>query len=74
MKSVRIQPDVGDVLLVDIVCDCGQNGLRNIETSEVSFTHPILMRALVDTKLKCDGCGAQYTLHPQQNHIHVNQN
>lgn len=69
MRAVRIQSLLGTVHLVDVVCDCGANGLKNTETNERSFKHIIDLDG-PDVVLSCD-CGASYRVHPQSNHFHV---
>ena len=74
MKSVRVQPEQGgNVLLVDVVCNCGSNGLTNVETGEASYKHNVRLgepAKAVDTVLRCR-CGKSYRLHPQKSHLHV---
>ena len=71
MQSIRIEPqDGGEVLLIDVVCDCGQNGLRNEDTGETSFKHRVALGATGGNVLAC-GCGKRYRLHPQGTHIHI---
>ena len=70
MKSVRIEPVSTSVLLVDVVCDCGRNGLRD-ESGNADFKHKIRVGATEQDKvLSCD-CGKRYRLHPQTGHVHV---
>ncbi len=77
MRSVRFEPFVDDIVLVDIVCDCRRNGLLNEETGKESFKHPVQMseghRRPKIVKLRCQDCGTQFHLVPQNNHVHVNQ-
>lgn len=80
MKSIRIAPIVGAggvEFLIDIVCECGRNGLTNETTGEVSFKHSILAMTEQGMTLRCD-CGKRFQIrsslelirHPQS-HIHV---
>jgi hypothetical protein len=69
MKQVRIQPVDENVYLVDVVCDCGVNGLRNVSTNERSFKHQVNIGG-DEVILQCD-CGKKYLIHPQLNHFHV---
>lgn len=71
MQSVRIEPQENSrILLVDIVCGCGKNGLRNEATGNRSFKHPIALGVAANTVLSCE-CGKKYGVRPQGNHIHV---
>lgn len=69
MKSVRVQPAETGLLLVDVVCDCGSNGLTDFDSNESSFRHKVLLGGKPMT-LRCD-CGKRYLLTPQSTHIHV---
>lgn len=74
MKSVRIQPTKqGEAVLIDIVCDCGNNGLVNPATGTWSFKHEVALASREDVNLLCNHCGATYVLHPQKTHVHVNE-
>jgi hypothetical protein len=71
MKSIRIEPIAeGCMLLVDVVCDCGNNGLTDKTSGEVSFKHEIRIGAEQDKILACR-CGKRYHIHSQGTHIHV---
>ncbi len=71
MKSVRIQLDCDNVLLVDITCSCGRNGLKDKRSGEASFKHVVKTGAYEhDEVLVCD-CGKEFRIRPQTNHIHI---
>src|SRR4051812_26476940 len=72
MNSVRIETVPSDplTLLIDVVCDCGNNGLTNDATGERSFRHAVRINSGHDVVLVCV-CGRKYRLHPQSKHIHV---
>lgn len=71
MKSVRIQPDQDGVLLVDIVCDCGKNGLKEKISGEASFKHVVKTGGDEQDKVLACECGREFRIHPQMNHIHI---
>ncbi|MBI4087397.1 MAG: hypothetical protein HY434_01030 [Candidatus Liptonbacteria bacterium] len=72
MKSVRIEPVLdGEVVLVDVVCDCGLEATVNEQTGVAQFKHRIVVADAPDTVLVCTGCGKKYRVHPQDEHIHV---
>ena len=72
MRSVRIEPiKNGTVLLVDITCECGNNGLTNTKTTETSFKHEVVLGSREDIVLECGTCSQTYTLNPQDTHIHI---
>ena len=73
MKSVRIEPvnpDIANTLFVDVVCDCGKNGLKN-EAGHTDFKHMVTTVAGEPDKLLSCECGRKYLLHPQNGHIHI---
>lgn len=76
MKSVRIEPIIENgrlVLLVDVVCDCGQNALLSSQTGKHEVKQPIVMgKSIPKVVLKCEpGCGKTYSLVSQENHLHI---
>lgn len=71
MKNIRIEPIAqGRTLLVDMVCDCGQNCLVDEASGEASFKHPVSVGSGRDKILLCS-CGKKYRLRPQETHIHI---
>lgn len=71
MKALRIQADRdGSTFFLDVVCDCGHNGLKNEVSGVSSFHHKIELGEWPDKMLTCD-CGKRYRIHPQETHIHV---
>jgi len=73
MRSVRIEPvDGGKAVLVDVVCECGMNGLTNKNTGKASFKHLVSLGG-TDFFLMCGACKAEYILHPQLSHLHINR-
>ena len=70
MKAVRITP-LGNMFGIDVICDCGQNGLTNVETGKADFKHKVKLGG-PDVTLVC-GCGAKLVIHSQENHFHVEQ-
>lgn len=71
MKDIRIEPIAqGRTLLVDVTCDCGQNGLTDKATGKASFKHPINV-GVIQYKILVCCCGKKYHLHSQGMHIHV---
>lgn len=82
MKSVRIEavatlPNPGVIAPlyeVDVVCDCGANGLIDEATGEASFRHsiaPVSHERYSNDKVLVCSCGKKYRLHPQRTHIHI---
>ncbi|MBP7134677.1 hypothetical protein KBA73_05675 [Patescibacteria group bacterium] len=73
MRSVRIELVPGQAaLLIDVVCDCGRNGLTNEATGEGKFKHHIdIWIGVPPTILSCS-CGKRYVVASQRDHIHVN--
>ncbi len=73
MRSIRFEPVPGQAqVLVDVVCDCGRNGLENASTHESKFKHLIeLGLGITPTILSCT-CGKRYVVASQRDHIHVN--
>lgn len=73
MIDVRIQPISERMISVDIVCDCGRNGLMNEFTGERSFHHSVLVNAQHPSEsptLRCE-CGKRYCIVSQRDHIHI---
>jgi hypothetical protein len=70
MRRLRIE-QLGDAFGIDVVCDCGQNGLTNVETGEADFKHKVELGG-PDVILGC-GCGTKIVIHPQETHFHVLQ-
>lgn len=68
---MRVQPTLRGELLVDVVCDCGANGLADKSTGESSFKHAILLGTSKIKILICDVCQSEYALVAQGNHLHV---
>lgn len=71
MKSVRVQPGGEEVIFVDVVCDCGLNGLKNVATGMPSFKHPVQLGGA--TIIVSCTCGNRYELSPQRTHVHISQ-
>lgn len=71
MQGVRVQPAPKGKLLIDIVCDCGNNGLRNKITGEETFKHPIELGVGEAVVVICEICQNEYSIQPQSGHIHV---
>lgn len=69
MKQIRIQSPSLGVFEVDVQCLCGCNGLQNMKTFEESFRHRVVVGG-EDVYLQC-GCGKQYLLRPQTDHVHI---
>lgn len=72
MKDIRIEPRDGRTLLVDVVCDCGANGLVDEATGSSSFKHEVKIgnTGQEDKILACT-CGKKYRLQSQTTHVHV---
>ena len=71
MKSIRIEPLGISEFAIDVVCECGQNGLHNLQTGQQSFKHRAqLGDALCDFTLACE-CGREFRVRSQGSHIHV---
>ncbi len=73
MKSIRIQPISGEMISVDIVCDCGRNGLKNQMTGEVGFHHSLLVgggHTSLSPIFVC-ACGRRYEVTSQNDHFHI---
>ena len=71
MQSIRIQPALQGEMLIDVVCDCGANGLTNESTGAGSFKHPIQLDAGNTVVLVCDVCQREYAIVTQGNHFHI---
>jgi hypothetical protein len=69
MFAVRIEPVENETYLIDVTCDCGQNGLTNQVTNTSSFRHEIKLGDNAVT-LSCR-CGKKFHITPQQSHFHV---
>ncbi len=75
MQSVRIQPMLKGKLLIDVVCECGNNGLQNKVTGEASFKHSVELGVYEAVVLICEICQSEYSIQPQGDHVHItNQN
>ncbi len=72
MKSVRIEPAGARTFAVDVVCDCGRNGLEKAGTGETSFRHLVTIGESRSESftLRCS-CGRAYQVVPQGSHVHV---
>lgn len=78
MKSVRIEAvatlagssGIGPLYVIDVVCDCGANGLTDEATGESSFKHQIASGPGPKKMFTCR-CGKKYRLRPQTGHIHI---
>ncbi|MBI2639883.1 MAG: NADAR family protein [Candidatus Sungbacteria bacterium] len=76
MQSVRVQPVSAaseKLLLIDVVCDCGSNGLMDKTTGDSSFKHPVVLGSSEAKTLVCVTCKKEYTVLAQSNHLHINQ-
>ncbi len=71
MQSVRVEPMLCSRMLIDVVCDCGANGLTDIATGEASFKHPIEPGTNETRVLVCDICQSEYVIVVQGGHFHV---
>jgi N-glycosidase YbiA len=71
MQSIRVQPILQGEMLLDVVCDCGTNGLTNKATGEATFKHLIELGANTMMVLVCDMCQSEYAIVAQGDHIHV---
>lgn len=71
MQSVRIQPVSEKLLLIDVVCDCGRNGLADKTTGDSNFKHPIVLGSNEVKILVCVNCKNEYTVLAQNNHLHI---
>jgi len=77
MKAIRIEPVIKDgqiVLLIDIQCDCGNNGLISSQTGKGEFKQPVIMgKSVPNITLSCKrhGCRKKYVLVSQGNHLHI---
>lgn len=71
MQSVRVQPISKDQFLIDVVCDCGANGLPNKITGERTFKHPIGLGTNEIVTVVCEICQSEYAIQSQGDHIHV---
>lgn len=72
MRDVRIEStEGGRTLLIDIVCDCGGNGLMDSDTGEKSFKHAVQVGIGPDKILVCLSCMKKYRIHPQGTHVHI---
>ena len=71
MQSVRVQCTLMGKFLVDVTCDCGDNGLPDKTTGETSFKHPIELGTKGKKVLICEACQNEYIIHVQDDHIHI---
>ena len=71
MQDVRVQPTSDGKILIDVVCDCGTNGLADKSTGESSFKHPVSLDSREIKVLVCDICQNEYAIVAQGNHIHI---
>ena len=73
MKEVRIgNLRVQDHVHIDVVCDCGANGLPEAGIGNPSFNHAIRPSDKEDSKyLHCKNCNILFELRPQGGHIHI---
>ena len=70
MQGVRIEPrENGNLLLVDIGCDCGRNALKD-EKGKASALHPIRVSSHETKTLTCL-CGKKYSIAAATSHIHI---
>lgn len=73
MDGIRIEPSEGGrVLLLDVICKCGTNCLRNAATGQQSFKHAIGVGEGERIELVCPSCSANYEVYAQTGHVHVN--
>ena len=71
IANVRIEPaDGGRAALIDVVCACGLNGLKDEASNQTSFKHRVELGSSTHKILGCD-CGNQFTLQPQRSSIHI---
>jgi hypothetical protein len=72
MKSVQVMPTHRPgQFIVDVVCDCGKNGMTDVETLIWSHNHPV--RIAPDQHplvLECS-CGKKHEIRPLETHISV---
>ena len=76
MKSVRVQPALMNMLKIDIVCNCGKNGLKDEELGINSYGHVILIGATTTqekTRSFICTCGQKYSVVSHGDHIHINE-
>lgn len=71
MQGVRVQLTSKGKILVDVVCDCGRNGLADKLTGEAGFKHLIELGTDEIKVLVCDVCQSEYAVVSQSDHIHV---
>lgn len=71
MQGVRIQPTANGKFLVDVVCDCGNNGLLDQMTGEPNFKHPVELGTGEIKVLICGTCQSEYVMYTQSDHVHV---
>ena len=71
MQTIRIEAATDGKFLVDVVCDCGGNGLMDKATVEESFRHVIKLNTGEIKVLICNACQSEYAIRAQESHIHV---
>lgn len=71
MQSVRVQLASQGDMFIDVVCDCGSNGLTNKLTGEASFKHLIERDPSETMVLVCHACKSEYAILAQGDHIHI---
>lgn len=69
MKSIRIHPIDEDNVLIDIVCDCGNNDLK-YSKSKKSFDLQRVNGRTESTRLSCK-CGKEILVEGKIDHIQV---
>ncbi len=71
MKSVRVEPLGGNVLLIRVECDCGETVLLEPAMGQESYHHSIPMSECEEVKKLLCRCGKKYTLKVQESHVYV---
>lgn len=71
MQGVRVQPAMYGRMLINVVCDCGANGLANKLTGGTGFKHEVTLGTNEMKVLICDICQSEYAILAQGDHIHV---
>jgi hypothetical protein len=68
MQGVRVEIDK-NTFFIDVICDCGKNGLIDEETRNRSFKHE--MKNPGETKVLICECGKKYSVKVSKNHVYV---
>lgn len=71
IANARVEPaEGGRAALIDVVCACGRNGLKDEGSDQTSFKHRLELSSGTHKILRCD-CGDQFTLIAERSSVHI---